>query len=78
MCSFDDAVLKKMYSEYGTPCDRLVSDPAQLVSFTSDYAKRTGVKAEPSKLAQRLLALRKLGQEKGGLSRLGRSYNGRN
>lgn len=78
MNSFDDAVLVEMYREYDTPCDALVCDQAQLLSFASDCSERTNQTVEPSELAQRLLALRKRGEAKGGLPRLRRRYDGRN
>lgn len=76
--TLNDTVLREMYVERNTPCDRLVSDPARLLSFVEDYAERTGQEVEPAELAHRLLALRKLGEAKGGLPRLRRKYNGRN
>ncbi|MHC4521359.1 MAG: hypothetical protein ACYTAS_22415 [Planctomycetota bacterium] len=78
MSSFNDAVLRQMYIEYDTPCDRLVSNPSILISFARDYANRTGQTAEPAALAHRLLNLRRRGEDAGGLSRLRRRYNGRN
>jgi len=75
---FNDKVLKEMYIEYNTTCDRLVSDPSKLLSFSEDYVQRTGQQVEPSQLAHRLLILRKLGQDKGGLPRLRRAYHRRN
>lgn len=75
---FDDNVLKQMYVEYDTPCDPLVSDPAILRPFSEDYAERTGQQVEPAQVSHRLLALRKLGEAKGGLPKLRRTYNGRN
>lgn len=75
---FDDNVLKEMYVEYDTACDRLVSDPARLLSFVKDYVERTGQQVEPARVSHRLLTLRKLGEAKGGLPRLRRAYHGRN
>ncbi len=74
----DDAILKQMYIEYNTPCDRLVSNPGSLQAFAEDYAQRTGQQVEAARVSHRLLTLRKLGQAKGGLPRLRRAYNGRN
>jgi len=74
----DDDVLKEMYVEYNIACDRLVSDPASLQSFAQDYTQRTGQQVEAAHVSHRLLTLRKLGQDKGGLPRLRRKYNGRN
>jgi len=31
MSILNDAILKEMYMEYDTPCDRLVSDPGKLL-----------------------------------------------
>lgn len=67
-----------MYVECNTPCDRLVSDPANLLSFTEQYTERTGQQVEAAQLSQHLLSLRKLGEAKGGLPKLRRKYNGRN
>lgn len=78
MIPFEDAVLRQMYLEYAIPCDRLVSNPALIQEFTRDYTNRTGQFVEPAQLAHRMLNLRRLGQAKGGLSRLQRVYNGRN
>jgi hypothetical protein len=75
--TFDDVVLKEMYVECNTPCDRLVSDPASLSCFAEDYVERTGQQVEPAQLAHRLLTLRKLGEAKGGLPKLRRVYHGR-
>jgi len=74
----DDNVLREMYVEYNITCDRLVSDPTSLLSFTKDYAERTGQQVEAAQVSHGLLALRKLGQDKGGLPRLRRAYHGRN
>ncbi len=78
MSNFDDAVLRDMYREYNIPCDRLVSNPSRIQHFTHDYAGRTGHDVEPASLAHHLLNLRRLGEAKGGLCRLRRSYRGRN
>ena len=78
MVRFDDVILRQMYLEYAIPCDRLVSNPALIQNFTQDYIKRTGQLVEPAILAHHMLNLRRLGQAKGGLSRLRRAYNGRN
>ena len=75
---FNDDIIKEMYRDYDIPCDTLVSDQEQLLPFAEDYILRTGQEVEPSKLARRLLKLRKLGEANGGLPRLRRSYNGRN
>jgi hypothetical protein len=74
----DDDILRQMYIEYNTPCDRLVSDPAVLQAFAEDYAQRTGQQVEAARVSHRLLTLRKLGQANGGLPGLRRTYNGRN
>lgn len=75
---FDDDVLRQMYVETDVPCDSLVSDPARLSTFAQAYAERTTQEVDPAQLAHRLLALRKLGEAKGGLPRLRRRYNARN
>ncbi len=74
----DDAVLRQMYVIHNTPCDRLVSDPERLLAFTQAYMGQTGQEIEPARLSQRLLHLRKLGEARGGLPRLRRTYHGRN
>lgn len=78
MALFNDGILKQMYLEYAIPCDRLVSNPNSLQSFTKDYANRTGQVVEPAVLSHHLLNLRRRGEAKGGLCRLQRAYNGRN
>ena len=74
----DDDLLREMYIEYNTPCDRLVSDPVSLQAFAEDYVQRTGQQVEAAQVSHRLLTLRKLGAAKGGLPRLRRNYHGRN
>lgn len=78
MAIFDDAILRQMYLQYAIPCDRLVSNPSSLQSFTKDYESRTGQVVEPAVLSHHLLNLRRRGEAKGGLGRLQRAYNGRN
>lgn len=78
MVHFDNAILRQMYLEYDIPCDRLVSNPELLHRFTRDYANRAGNGAEAAQLAHHMLNLRRKGEAKGGLSRLRRTYNGRN
>jgi hypothetical protein len=78
MSVFDDVIISEMYQEYNIPCDTLVSDQGQLLSFADDYIHRTGHKVELTHLAHHLLTLRKRGEAKGGLPRLRRIYNGRN
>lgn len=75
---FDDNVLREMYIEYDTPCDPLVSHPARMSVFTQAYVERTGQEVAPPDLAHRLLTLRKMGEAKGGLPRLRRTYHGGN
>jgi len=78
MSVFDDVIIREMYQEYNIPCDTLVSNQKQLLSFVDDYIHRTGHKVELTHLAHHLLTLRKRGEVKGGLPRLRRFYNGRN
>jgi len=78
MVIFNDAVIREMYREYNIPCDTLVSDQEQLLPFAQDYIHRSGQEVELPQLAHRLLTLRKLGEQKRGLPRLRRAYNGRN
>ena len=75
---FDNDILREMYVEYNTPCDRLVSDPLSLQAFAEDYAERANQEIQAAQISHRLLTLRKLGATKGGLPRLRRAYNGRN
>ena len=74
---FQNEVLVEMYVSHGITCDCLVSNPDTLTHFAKEYTARTGQKVEPAKLSHHMLNLRKLGQNKGGLPRLRRSYNGR-
>jgi hypothetical protein len=76
--TFEDSILRQMYLEYSIPCDRLVSNPAVLQAFVQDYAKRTEQSVDAAVLAHHMLNLRRLGEANGGLSRLQRTYNGRN
>jgi len=78
MQAFDDSIIKEMYRDYNIPCDTLVSNQDQLLTFAEDYIKRTSHEVEPAQLARHLLTLRKHGETNGGLPRLRRSYNGRN
>jgi hypothetical protein len=75
---FNNELLKQMYVEYSIPCDRLVSNPSMLYRFTREYIQRSGQEIAPAHLSHHLLNLRRLGEAKGGLSRLRRIYNGRN
>ena len=74
---FQDDVLRRMYRQYDTPCDRLVSDPDRLQEFAADYCSRTGKQVAVADLSHRLLNLRRLGEDNGGLPRLRRGYGGR-
>ena len=74
---FDDSVLVDMYVDRDTPCDRLVSNPQLLEDFAHEYRRRTGADVTASDVGHRMLNLRRLGQDKGGLPRLRRRYRGR-
>ena len=78
MSIFDDPIIIEMYREYNIPCDTLISDPKQFQPFVEEYSQRTSQKVELPQFARHLLLLRKRGEEKGGLPRLRRIYNGRN
>lgn len=69
---FDESILRSLYIEYDTPCDRLVSDPEKLTAFTIAYAEQTGQTIGPAQLGRRPLSLRKRGEANGGLPRLRR------
>ena len=75
---FMDKLLIELYVENDVPCDQLVSDPESLCEFTKQYAERSGQDVKPKEVSKRMLNLRRRGQDKGGLPRLRRSYNGRN
>ena len=72
-----DQILVQMYVGHNIPCDRLVSNPEMLTRFTDEYVAFTGDRVSPSAVGHRLLNLRRRGEDKGGLPRLRRSYNGR-
>jgi len=74
---FNDELLKEMYIQYSIPCDRLVSNPSTLYRFTREYTQRSGQEVAPAHLSHHLLNLRRIGERKGGLSRLQRAYQGR-
>jgi hypothetical protein len=76
--ALDDGVLKRMYIEYDTPCDALVSDPTRLLSFAQDYGERTGQRVKPVQVSHCLLTPCKLGEARGGLQKLRREFNARN
>ena len=73
----DDDLLVKMYVKNDVPCDQLVSDPDAMVEFTNEYERQSGNTATAKEIGKRLLNLRRRGQNKGGLPRIRRRYNGR-
>ena len=74
---FQDEAIVRMYLRWDVTCDDLVSDPDSLAAFATEYIQETGHHVRPRDLARRLLNLRKRGEDKGGLPRLRRRYNGR-
>jgi len=77
MATLDKEVLIELYVLNNEPCDRLVSNPEKLISFTKDYQDRTGQDVSAAAVGSKMLNLRRLGQANGGLPRLRRKYNGR-
>jgi|GEM_PF-545489 len=74
-----DTVIRQKYEFFDTPVDQIVSDE----SLAKKFAKLVNAelpdsdKVELTWLKQRLLSLRKRGEDKGGLPRIRRSYFGR-
>lgn len=71
------SVVIELYVADDVPCDRVVSDPTMLSSFTDRYNARTGQSLSPGEVGHDLLNLRRRGEAKGGLPRLRRAFDGR-
>jgi hypothetical protein len=74
-----DAVIVREYATFNTPVDRILVDPALSGQFV-DLVNSTLApvdRVDESTLKSRLLTLRKRGQNKKGLPRLRRAFNGR-
>jgi hypothetical protein len=75
-----DAAILATYRQFNTPADQIVADPA----ISQDFAVQVnnllpgGQQATLAEINKRILNLRRRGEEKGGLPRLRRRYNGRN
>ena len=62
---YDDAqiaALIQVYSDFQTPVDRLVKQPAVLGEIVDSFQQRTGVRASSERLVAELLRLRKQGK----------------
>jgi hypothetical protein len=59
--------------------DGIVTDPALATKFAEPVRRRTGDKsADVKSVSKALINLRKIGEDKGGLPRSKRGFNGRN
>ena len=78
MKSLDNAIIRT-YIEFDTPVDEIVADPELAAKFQKKVVRRLPPHEylEIPLVNKRLLNLRKLGEEKGGLPRIRREYNGR-
>jgi len=74
-----DDVIRAEYRRFGTPVDRLVSDPHLAAEFAKMVKARMPADGEMdvASINWRLMSLRKRGQDNGGLPRLQCSYYGR-
>jgi hypothetical protein len=70
-------IIVNLYREYGIPADSLVIDPERMRDFHLDYVHQSNHGVTMKELCGYLLNQRKLGEEKGGLPKLCRQYNGR-
>lgn len=75
-----DQIIVEAYTTYPRPPDQIVSDP----EVSADFAARVNSQLSPKEcldvatVNKRLLNLRRRGEDKGGLPRRWRRYNGRN
>lgn len=74
-----DSVIVAQYVEFGIPADNIVADPKVSAEFTRKVNSRlpNADQVDSATVNRRLLNLRKRGEDKGGLPRLERRYNGR-
>lgn len=74
-----DAAIIEEYSKLRVPADQIVADPQLSSSFCDAVNRHMGTLAavDQATLNKRLLNLRRRGEDKGGLPRLERAYNGR-
>ena len=74
-----DSVIRAEYRRFGTPVDRLVSDPHLAAGFATrvNAKMRADGETDVASINWRLMSLRKRGEDKGGLPRLERAYHGR-
>jgi hypothetical protein len=75
-----DEVLRKHYAQTDDAVDEIVGDPEILAKFlervNSDLSPSDHF--TPKEISKRLFTLRKRGEDKGGLVRKHRQFNGRN
>ncbi len=74
----DSAIIAE-YVKFDTPADQIVSDPHLSIEFGTAVNSRlpTEERVDQTTLNRRVLNLRRRGEDKGGLPRLRRGYNGR-
>ena len=74
-----DSVIVTEYVPFDTPADKIVADPEVSAEFTNKVNSHLPAagRVNPATVNWRLLTLRKRGEDKGGLPRLERRYNGR-
>jgi hypothetical protein len=77
VAAMDDAILD-LYPEFATPVDEILRDPDVSRQFQKELRTRLGTpRVDAATVNWRLLTLRKRGEDKGGLPKLQRRYNGR-
>ena len=78
MGSLDEAIIQT-YVRFDTPADQVVADPQLATRFGQQVNAQLpkAQQVDQTTLNKRLLNLRDAGEEKGGLPRLRRDFNGR-
>ncbi len=74
-----DQAIIETYVRFDTPADQVVADPQLATRFGQDVNSQLPKtqQVDQATLNKRLLNLRRRGEEKGGLPRLRRDFNGR-
>jgi hypothetical protein len=74
-----DAVIRRKYVEFGVAADSVLSFSEESEKFAKAVNSElpNDAKVDSDAIRWRLITLRKRGEEKGGLPRIERAYNGR-
>jgi hypothetical protein len=78
MNGLDSAIVAE-YGKFDVPADHLVADPQLAADFRNAVNRHLPAtdQVDQATLGKRLLNLRRRGEDKGGLPRIRRKYNGR-